>query len=415
MAARAMLPLLCMVTLSLAADTRPAAPAAAPADELAVRGLIHAARSLGHLRGGAVVARAGRMGALLLLAERLRPDDLRANYQLVDLYEGLGDLARAARASRRYLKASPNDYAAGVRWIRLSLAGLDRAEQRIEQLKAVIAQQHLAKEIRAVAAGELCNLYLRQDDKVRARAACRQALALDPHYRPAIEARRVFDKSRPPVADLRDALTILAGNPRGMYAAWKVAGLCRQGGLHAQALRYYEHAYRVALDKRPRPEVLDGLVIDYVNALLDLGRSAEAIKLTDPLMGRHGWSLDLRALLVEACRAAGKPAQADAHIKAMDDTYKPLAAPGAVRDGGQAADLAWFTLHFKRQPKPALGNRFAGLCIIDAVGAVVCFGYDRGQRRADQVLIHFVANLFQGTTNYGKGYGVHYATSIKMF
>lgn len=64
------------------AATSPAEP-----DRLTAESLAHQARSLGHLRDGAIVARAGRIGVLLKCAASHAPDDPGVNRQLVDFHE----------------------------------------------------------------------------------------------------------------------------------------------------------------------------------------------------------------------------------------------------------------------------------------------------------------------------------------
>ncbi|GAH86866.1 unnamed protein product, partial [marine sediment metagenome] len=119
------------------ADTssQPTTTAPAQADKLAAENLNHAARSLGHLRDDAVVARAGRIRALLRYARSLAPENPRTNRQLVDLYEGLGQSKLAAAAADRYLHVRPYDHALGVRWMRLAQATLSAADERIALLK----------------------------------------------------------------------------------------------------------------------------------------------------------------------------------------------------------------------------------------------------------------------------------------
>lgn len=356
MKASVVLPLLLVATVCLGAEPPSTAPAKTPgsAEGLAVASLVYSARSLGHLRDPSAVAQTGRIRVLLQYAERLWPDSVQTNRQLMDLYEGLGDPSRAARAARQYLLARPNDYAVGLRWIRLSQAGLDRAEQRIELLQAVAADERFAKEIRAAAAAELSGVYLAQSDKGKAQQACRQALGLDPYHVGALEAMAGFGGQAGAVELLRNALTLLRANPRSMQSAWTVARLLQQGGLYSESLDYYGHAYGISRARRPARKVMEPFLTDYFNAMLDAGLTAEACEQFEPLVKRYGWSLALRALMVEACRALKKDDAAKEHTDAMEEIYKPLSAPGARRSGEQAAELAWFYLAFKSQPKVAL-------------------------------------------------------------
>ena len=174
----ALLVLVCIQAPWVSAAEPPSAPPGG-ADRLAVESLNHSARSLGHLRDDAVVARAGRIRALLRHALSLAPGDAHTNRQLVDLYEGLGEPASAAVAADRYLRARPEDYAVGRRWMRLAQATLSGADERIALLTQATERKELPPEVRAAAWAELCGLYQRQGERAKATAACEQALALD--------------------------------------------------------------------------------------------------------------------------------------------------------------------------------------------------------------------------------------------
>jgi len=331
------------------AATSPAQP-----DRLTAESLAHQARSLGHLRDGAIVARAGRIGVLLKCAASYAPDDPGVNRQLVDFHESAGDLGKAAAAAGRYIRAHPGDYASGVRWIRLARSGLDRAGDRIAFLEKVAADKRLASGVRAAAAAGVSSIRLRQGDKAAARGACRQALSLDPHQPLAMEVSRLLEARTGPAETFAGALAVFRANPRSVHAPWQVAGLLQDAGHYKEALAFYEYAHAVSHDRGPGASALEALLIDYFNARLDAGQAARAADEFAPLVKRHKGSLALHALMVEACRAAGRDAQAKAHVDAMGKIYEPVAAPGARRTGAMAAELAWFCLHFRAVPKLAI-------------------------------------------------------------
>ena len=333
--------------------SRPATSPAAP-DRLAAESLAHQARSLGHLRDGRIVARAGRIGVLLKCAARHAPDEPRINRQLVDFYESSGELGKAAAAAERYIRARPGDYASAIRWMRLAQSGLDRAEDRVAFLGKVAADKRFAGAVRAAAAAGVSRIRLRQGDRGAARPACRQALSLDRYQPLAMEVQRLLRAKTGPTETFAEALAVFRGNPRSVHGPWQVAGLLQDAGNYKQALAFYEHAHAISQDRSPGASALEALLIDYFNARLDAGQAAKAVGQFAPLVKRHGGSLALHALMVEACRATGKDDQTKAHVEAMAKIYEPRAAPGARRSGPMAAELGWFNLHFRVVPKLAV-------------------------------------------------------------
>ena len=142
-------------TTSVAAQQRTStSPAGSPADRLAARSLSYQARSLWYQQSGSGVSRVARTLVLLQFARRLSPSDPVVNRQLVDLYENLGRLKDASKAAAVYLDSYPDDYAMALRWIRLTLAGLNTADERINFLEKVVENKSLCKSARASAAVE---------------------------------------------------------------------------------------------------------------------------------------------------------------------------------------------------------------------------------------------------------------------
>ncbi|MHC4718131.1 MAG: tetratricopeptide repeat protein, partial [Planctomycetota bacterium] len=359
MSARSMLVLLCIgAVASGAGESTPGAP---QTRALAAAGLVHTARSVGHTEASASRAGMARVGVLLRYAERLDPDDVPANRQLLGYYRQLGrikkdlvDVPHAVEVGRRYLGARPDDFAAGLQWIGWSLVGLDQAEQRIELLDGVVGDARLAKAIRSVAAAEACGIYLRQSDMDKAKGAFALARELDP-YGPRVAALAgQFDKDLPEVELLGRALEFVRGNPGEMRAAWPVGRLLQAAGLYAEALPYYQHAYDLAAAKPSTPRALQLFLVDYLNTLLDAGKAADAVEVFEPLMGKFGQALALRGLMVEAYRALKDKAKADTHVKAMAQLYKPLMAPDMIRSAGQAAEIGWYYVAYDRRPPEAL-------------------------------------------------------------
>jgi len=320
----------------------------------AVAALNHSARSLGHLGIDSVVGGAARIRVLLEAAERLRPDDLRTSRQLVDLYEGLGDLKAAASAAERYVRARPGDHAMAVRWMRLAQAHLDRADERIDLLKGFAAREALGPGTRAAAAAALCGVYFGQGERSLAASACRQALELDPCQAEALRAQATLTKNAAPADVFRRVSKGLQAACRNLGGLWRLAQMLQGAGGHAEALRLYEHAYAILRQKPPSPAVAETLVVDYVNAMLDAGQARQAVDFFRPLLAEYGHSLALRALMAEACTLLGDDEQTRSHVEFMDRVYARLTEGRAKPTSDQAAELAWFNLRYNSRPKVAL-------------------------------------------------------------
>ncbi len=334
-----------------AGSSQPAATAPTPADRLAVEGLNHAARSLGHLRDEAVVGRAGRIRALLEYAAALQPGDPQAHRQLVDLYEGLNQLKLAAQAAERYSRLRPNDHALALRWMRLAQADLSRADERIALLQQAADRKDFLPETKAAAWAGLCAVRLRQGEREQASAACQHALALDALQPAALEVAAQFGKQPAPADSFALTLSLFRSNPRSLSLAWKLAQMLQAAGAYETALSFYAHAYELARQVPPGREAFETLLVDYLNAMLDAAQAEKAVAFFEPLSGEYGYSLGLRALMVEALRSLQKDQQADATIAGMSRTYEIMSAKDKQE---RAAELAWFDLEFRSRPQAAL-------------------------------------------------------------
>jgi tetratricopeptide (TPR) repeat protein len=272
------------------------ATAPSPADRLAALTLVADARTLGHLREAP--ARAGRIACLLEYAHRLWPDGEEINRQRVDLYESAGDLRRAASAAEACLRRQPGDFALALRWLALVERTADKAEERIQALKAILDRADLPAEVRAAAAAELGALYLRQGDTPAAADACRQALGLDAFQPQALQQQGRLAGQDDPSAALERALAIFRGDPRGLQAVWDVAQRLQAAGLYDQpattsqegsarpcgALQFYAYAYALSREKPPPRALQEMLLVDYLNAFLDAGQWQKAVEFFEPLM-----------------------------------------------------------------------------------------------------------------------------------
>ncbi|MDY7010342.1 MAG: hypothetical protein SVV80_06255 [Planctomycetota bacterium] len=347
------LPLLWTISvLSVASGAEVQTPSAE--DRLSAESLTHEARSLWHMRSGSTPARVGRTLALLRYARRLYPSGEDANRQLIDLYEGVGDMKDAAAAAEACVVASPEDYACGVRWIRLVLQGLNTADKRVGFLKSVVDNEKLSDGIRAAAAVGLCKIYQGQSRKQDALLAAEQALRFDAHEPAALQMQAKIAKRTAPDEVFVSDLAAFGSNPRSMYTSEVLAKSLKDAGLYEDSLIFYEHAFAIAEATSPPDDEKELLLVDYFNAMLDAGQAEKAIAFFTPHLKRYSRSLKLLGLMVEAHRSVGRDDQAAAYVETMARIYGPLSSPGVKLSGPSAAELGWFDLVYRSRPAEAI-------------------------------------------------------------
>ena len=325
------------------------------ARQLAAQSLSHQARSLWYQSADASSSKVSRTLVLLEFARKLSPRDPVINRQLVDLYESLGCLTDASTAAAIYLDSYPDDYAMVLRWMRLTLAGLNTADERIGFLKRVVENNSLNRSARAAAAVELVRIYQGQGRRSKqVQQACQKALTLDPYQPIALRKMLELDRKEDVISLFNMNLKEFRGNPRNLYTAVSIAHALRAAGVYDKAIIFYDHACSIARDTKPDNATMLNLLVGYFNAMLDAGRVKEAVEKFKPYVKKYNGSLKLHALMVEAYRSLGQKDKANKHIKVMEKIYLPIATPGVRRSGAQAAELAWFNLKFRSDAITAL-------------------------------------------------------------
>jgi tetratricopeptide (TPR) repeat protein len=336
-------------------------------EDLAVDSLLHSAQNLYHTP--TATARAGRLVAIANKVAELAPADLRAMRLLSDVWQSQDKLDEAAQAAERQLQANVENHAAGVRWIRLEMARLDRAEQRAELLKGIVGTPTLPAALRSVAATELATILIGQGAQADAKEVLDQAIELDPLNDSALVNRQDLMDNPTPVDRARTVVALLQGNPRAWWVSRELAGVLGDVGLHRQALGYLMHAWRLAEGNKPiAPNAPVSFAAEYVSALLDAGMAEEAVKLFDGQMDRlrDADTGQFQSLMVEAYRAAGQPDKAKTIAARSAKLYKGQLRRRAIAaeiqgsdDGAEmsvalATSLAWFSLLTADKPEEAV-------------------------------------------------------------
>ena len=203
------------------------------ARQLAAQSLSHQARSLWYQPADVSPSRISRTLVLLEFARKLSPRDPVINRQLVDLYESLGRLTDASTAAAIYLDSYPDDYAMVLRWMRLTLAGLNTADERIGFLKKVVENNSLNRSARAAAAVELARIYQSQArSSEQVQQVCQKALTLDPYQPVALRKMLELDRKQDAISLFNMNLKEFRGNPRNLYTAVSIAHALRAAGVY---------------------------------------------------------------------------------------------------------------------------------------------------------------------------------------
>jgi tetratricopeptide (TPR) repeat protein len=351
---------------ALAGGSRAQTPPADEESPLAVGSLLHSAMNLYHTPNAP--ARAGRLVALSGMIRELTPHALEVQRFLADVDHSLGEYDRAAQAEKRRLEANPDDFGVQQRWLRFSIARLDRADARAAFCREVLQTESLSAPLRAQAAIALARVFAGQAADTDALAALGQALEFDPFNQSALISRLELTEEPQPPLEARTMVALLRGNPRAWWVGQELANLLGQVGLHDRALDFYAWAWEVWQGDRPLSNAPADFAEGYVSALLDAGQARRAIHLFDPAVARLDNAPEFQALMVEAFRAADDTTRAQSLLRRLDVRYKselaaleeePLETDGKAKNrdrkiAGAAIKLAWFYLLARDRPLKAL-------------------------------------------------------------
>lgn len=336
----------------LAQTTRPATEPIR-AESLAARSLAASAEALVYAPAD-TPARAGRLVALAEWSAELDPDHPAVHRLLAGIYESQGRLSDAADAAERALAADDAPaYALQLRWLRLAVGALDQADERLALLESVIdGEKSFASDaLKAEAQCRRARILLGRGERERGRQAYAAALKLDPYNPDAINGRFALLDDPTPAETVQAFLDLLAGNPLAVRQAWNAAVQLDELGLYEQALTFFDYAREVAAAGAGGRS--DLFVTHHLNALLNAGKADRALELYEDVAKQSPDSTDLQYLLIEAYRAAGRDADADAVVERLGEAYRRKRA-GATVSPSFAVELAWFYLTQQDKANTAL-------------------------------------------------------------
>jgi len=214
-------------------------------------------------------------------AVTLSPDDreiCRIEYDLAMLAE---DTKGAQTALARLVRLDPDDDAARLRWVTLSLDRYQSAQERIAAYRQMLADAGLTPEIRSRLWLDLALLHKRRGEREAFTDALAEAVALDPSNRSAAGIAAGFFRVNvdDPYAEAELLLGLLAADPTDVTTRTTLAELLLRNGAYVGAARMY----RVVLDSMELLETSppSDLLADNAIAMWASGQTATALDLIE--------------------------------------------------------------------------------------------------------------------------------------
>ncbi len=340
-----------------ATATAPSASQPTEADQLAAASLRHSAMSMIHARWG-TRGRAGRLVALAAYAQKLFPGDLRTAWVLSSIYDSRREAAAAEEVMLLRLRAEPRDFGLGTDYIRIGLAARAKPSDRQAFLQSILDNPDWPDALRAQAAAEQGKAFMSDRLDYQALQLFTRALELDKLNADAIQGTLSASQTQPPPEDsVRMLMAMLQGSPRAAGLLRSLASLLAVMGLHEQAAPLFDviwdEAVAVADDGRPPPDVAG----QYLNALLDSGRSERAVQVFQPILDHYAQDRGMLFMMIEAYRALGRTAQADQMAQQIISGIEAAAGPEGRLSVSDSAELAWtYTVYC---PTPDLALSYA--------------------------------------------------------
>lgn len=295
------------------ATTQPADPALAGA--IAERLAFAADAASTDAAGDATLQAAG---ALIDLARRQKPDEIRFARAAADIWMRAGDRDRAVAALNAVRAIDPKDQLAMIQFVDLTLAGMETAEARQAYAQQIAGAASVPAEVRSHAALQLMNALSQRGMDGAALAALDQSLFLNPQNATALETRyRVLAQSGKPSDRVAAVMRLIEVAPNDARHVISLAQECSAAGEYDAAGMCYSLGFALVGSERQGPPPVDDLV-DCVATQMLAGRPGDAVQTASavieaaPTQGQAYSAALLAQQLAGADDAALKPALDDA-------------------------------------------------------------------------------------------------------
>ncbi len=348
---------------SLWAQAEMTEPAETPefVSALAADSLVNSAGSL--LTTPGAQNRGARLVALAEFARELDPRNVDACRVLADVYLIQGDSAGAAEMLRICVDASPSDSGLWMQWMASSLFALQTAEDRLEFLDSVVRDETLPRSVRAEATVQYVEVLIGHGQQAEAEGLFANALKLDPYHAGALQGWVEMQGSISVVDSANVMFRTLRGSPLDANVAHDLGVLMGEMGLWRDSLKFFDHAWALAVRDMGIEAIPAIWAAEYANALVDAGQLQRVVDIFTPLLEQYPNSVDILSLLAEANLGLGLEGEAMQLVESIEKVY------GIESDGDLTSydiEKAMFYLTTKPNTRLADVHAKAALQNVDA-------------------------------------------------
>lgn len=267
----------------------------------------------------------------------------------------------AVAAMRRLAEAKPRDHEMFMAWVSLQAGGLQDAPTRLTFLQEVARRQDITPAIRAELLAWQAEVASRQGQPERSSELLDEALKADPLNIRALSGKLMMDPNMPVSERTGYLAGILKASPMSANNAWNLSFLASDAGLHKQALALSNYSWEITRRRTGTPPDGSKLIALYAGSMLDANANEQAVEFLQSQLEEYkpmylqqdpGESLDLRMLLLEACRQAGKDEKAAVLDETLDREFLRVSGSSRV-PLGEARDAIWYYLVMHSDPNKA--------------------------------------------------------------
>lgn len=288
-------------------------------------------------------------------AARVDPNLPAAYLWQYDMLAALGRDDVARRALGDYVRLQPDDVGAALRWIALTAATLQTAEERAVFFRTCLKSDKLPRSVLSDLHRRLAEFYWNRGENAPADAEALAALKADPLNQAARQAlETVRGVPETPLLRVEHLLSMIAANPASAGLAQRLGQELTLLGLPTQAERWFQHAIAmVALLPPGQPPA--ELLVDQAEALVDAGHLQAASEAAAKAVQTDANDPRAHLVLQRIALKRGDTAAARTEVEAASRIWTNLLA-GSTKGGLDPrllAEIAWFFTRYNQQPAEA--------------------------------------------------------------
>jgi len=271
-----------------------------------------------------------------------------------DMYRVLGQEQQSQEALSKYVGLQPDDVAAHLAWIALTVDGYQTAEERTAFLEKYTERRNLPAEVISDVHYRLADLYRNRNDKDRSKTHARKALQHNPLN---VSARMMLaaleDDSLSDAEQVELLLTQISLNPADVGKVWQLADLLLSLNMPQEADQWYGHISRIQ-NKLSSDQPSPALLIARGLAMYDSHQLSRAEAYVKMAIGMDAGFIAAHILNSRIAAKQGNTTAARNHIFIVTNIYKSTISRGQeTLDPAIIAEMAWFFAHYDPQPTEA--------------------------------------------------------------